>query len=53
MWIVFKLHGYGPMAGSSDHGNELSAPMKGGENLDKVRGMLIFEEAPYSMELRS
>lgn len=53
MWLVYKLHGYGPMAGSSDHGNELSAPVKGGENFDKLKAVLIFEEAPYSVELRS
>jgi hypothetical protein len=51
MWIVFKLHGYGPMAGSSDHGNELSGPVKGGENLDKLITVLISED--HSIELCS
>jgi hypothetical protein len=48
MWIVFQLHGYGPMTGSSDHGTELSRPMKGGENLDQLRAELISEEEPLN-----
>jgi hypothetical protein len=48
MWTVFKSRGYGPMVGSSDRG-----PMKGGENLDQLRAVLISEEEPYSVELCS